>query len=723
MAALEQPPAGSRRPDRIRVADASLAAEIRAAVGGAIPVVVGPTPEIDAFLDTMLDSMPDERSYLEGGHVSPAAVARLFTAARFLWTVKPWNIANDGDAIRVDIPALGVDGACVSIIGALGERLGLMMFPSLEALGVFASAAERPQPETGPIDLGTDWLSLSFEREAHLAPAMRREVAHHGWPVASPDACPVVERWERDAASRPLVERDVEIAAACATSLSSFFIKHSTLFVANEIVPVCESYFDETDLEVRVTFPDEAFPEFDLVEPDIAPAAGSPFQPKAGRNAPCPCGSGRKYKKCHLPLDEAEHATTRTRSRLHDLDGRMVRALTDFAIQRFGGAWMRFEDDFEDPDEAVQLAAPWSVYGFRVDGQTVVEAYLETRGTRCSADERAWLAAQQAAWLSVWEVIEVDPGTSLTLRDLLSGETRHVAEVSGSQNLVVRDALLARVVDHDDGALLCGSHPRPLPPFDAAEVVRRARGRLRRKRAVPVERLREASFGRYLIRRWEDAVVELHVRSAIPPELRNTDDDPVLLTTDHYELTPDARTTVERQLAAMDGVDPPGPGEDPPVYTFLRPGSQTHASRGATVVGQARLTDTTLQLETNSRKRADALRKRVDAACGERIRHRIREHTDPRSPKVASDVRDAPPAPPPPEAEQFLLEFKQRHYAGWPDEPLPALAGKTPRAAIRTAQGRIAVDVLLKDMENREQRSAGGAAFDFSGLRRQLRLD
>ena len=29
-----------------------------------------------------------------------------------------------------------------------------------------------------------------------------------------------------------------------------------------------------------------------------------------GRNRPCPCGSGRKYKKCHLPADEAEHDAT-----------------------------------------------------------------------------------------------------------------------------------------------------------------------------------------------------------------------------------------------------------------------------------------------------------------------------------------------------------------------------------------------------------------------------
>jgi preprotein translocase subunit SecA len=26
--------------------------------------------------------------------------------------------------------------------------------------------------------------------------------------------------------------------------------------------------------------------------------------PKVGRNDPCPCGSGKKYKKCHMPADE-----------------------------------------------------------------------------------------------------------------------------------------------------------------------------------------------------------------------------------------------------------------------------------------------------------------------------------------------------------------------------------------------------------------------------------
>jgi len=32
---------------------------------------------------------------------------------------------------------------------------------------------------------------------------------------------------------------------------------------------------------------------------------------KIGRNDPCHCGSGQKYKKCHLPTDEAAERAAR----------------------------------------------------------------------------------------------------------------------------------------------------------------------------------------------------------------------------------------------------------------------------------------------------------------------------------------------------------------------------------------------------------------------------
>jgi hypothetical protein len=393
-------------------------------------------------------------------------------------------------------------------------------------------------------------------------------------------------------------------------------------------------------------------------------------------------------------------------------------------MARWGSAWQGFTEDFVDTVDALQLAVPWSLYHYRVRGQTALDAYLAEHGRELSPRERGWLAAQRAAWLSVWEVLGVETGKSVTLRDLLSHEERSVREASASQTLVARDAVLARVVDHGGVSLLCGAHPRPLPPFDAAEVVRRAQGRLRRRRAVPVERLRDEGFGRYLIRRWEEAVAELDLRAAVPLQLRNTDGDPFLPTTDHFALEPAARAEIERRLAGMEGVEADGEAEPGgAAFVFLTPGNRMHAAWENTWIGRACLSGAGLRLETNSRERADRLRARVESACAGLLRHRAREHADPLSAPLTAARPASPPEPPPPEAEQYLLDFKRRHYVGWLDEALPALRGRSPREAARTAQGRAAVDVLLKDMENRERRVSGPHAFDFGGIRRTLGLD
>ncbi|MFN9708700.1 MAG: SEC-C metal-binding domain-containing protein, partial [Burkholderiales bacterium] len=38
------------------------------------------------------------------------------------------------------------------------------------------------------------------------------------------------------------------------------------------------------------------------VEQETEPAPVLPEVPKVGRNDPCPCGSGKKYKHCHGAL-------------------------------------------------------------------------------------------------------------------------------------------------------------------------------------------------------------------------------------------------------------------------------------------------------------------------------------------------------------------------------------------------------------------------------------
>jgi hypothetical protein len=77
---------------------------------------------------------------------------------------------------------------------------------------------------------------------------------------------------------------------------------------------------------------------------------------------------------------------------------------------------------------------------------------------------------------------------------------------------------------------------------------------------------------------------------------------------------------------------------------------------------------------------------------------------------------------PTPEEQALLRELKETHYQKWLESPIPALGGKTPRAAARSAKGRRDLDLLLRDIENRENRLPAETRFDMSRLRRALGL-
>lgn len=210
-------------------------------------------------------------------------------------------------------------------------------------------------------------------------------------------------------------------------------------------------------------------------------------------------------------------------------------------------------------------------------------------------------------------------------------------------------------------------------------------------------------------------------KSARPPQFCNQDGDPLLPTTDHFDVTPGAAPAIEARIAALDGANPDGTIDDGTEYAFLRPYDPPHPDGEEAVMGHVRIEPAALRLETNSVARADALRARIERACGTRIRHRAREHTDPQT--LLKD-RKEPPAPPVPGSREAdaIAEFKKRHYARWLDQPLPALRGRTPRDAARTAGGRAALELLLKQMEHRENHSPS-VPFDVSALRRALRVD
>ena len=113
------------------------------------------------------------------------------------------------------------------------------------------------------------------------------------------------------------------------------------------------------------------------------------------------------------------------------------------------------------------------------------------------------------------------------------------------------------------------------------------------------------------------------------------------------------------------------------------------------------------------------------AELGECVRHRADSlQSVEQSLAERGDVK-RPERTIPPELEAEVVgKYYEHHYASWPDEPLPALDGKTPRQAIRTTQGRAIVENLLREFENGAERlrREGRPAYDFSKLRVALGL-
>jgi hypothetical protein len=115
--------------------------------------------------------------------------------------------------------------------------------------------------------------------------------------------------------------------------------------------------------------------------------------------------------------------------------------------------------------------------------------------------------------------------------------------------------------------------------------------------------------------------------------------------------------------------------------------------------------------DVNSYERAETLRRLVAERLGDRARHRA---TEIQSLERALEDDAGGRAPPPsaedralrdsPELSALVAEYVARHYDRWIDEAIPALGGRTPRAAMRDPEGAELVEALVDDAERLGQR-------------------
>lgn len=233
--------------------------------------------------------------------------------------------------------------------------------------------------------------------------------------------------------------------------------------------------------------------------------------PRVGRNDPCPCGSGRKYKQCCQPKDQAaqvRHLSVRRDEELlwARLVGYAQRPAFFVDLRSAFSLFWNGDFDLEAAStlgrEETESFLDWYVYDYRTtkDRRRIVDLFAAEEGPRMTPEQRALLAERQSAYLSLYGVESVQPDGRIEVGDLLAGGF-FVIEDSGLARLAKPgDLLLGRRYGQEDGHMSRATAllPRALGA-DMVAAAQRAFGAYRDEhyQATWPEFLRESGYMLY----------------------------------------------------------------------------------------------------------------------------------------------------------------------------------------------------------------------------------
>ena len=480
---------------------------------------------------------------------------------------------------------------------------------------------------------------------------------------------------------------------------------------------------------------------------------------KTGRNSPCPCGSGKKYKKCCLakeapPVDLLWHRLSKAHDDLMDRLVAFVRTRLEDNVLAVAAADFLLWPDDEVPDEEIDghlpLFMPWFLFNWRYDlGSTDVELdiqedvsivgiYLSDHAHHLDDLQVRLAEAAMDKPFSFVEVTACEPGRGFTLQDILTGTQTEVVEQTASEMVKVGDMLLAKVVTVDHVSILMGCGTIAIRPSWKAAIIH-----LRQQMKKQVGAIDDAVVLDYDIE-IRDLYLDIHDAALQPPRMTNTDGDPIVLHTLNYEID-DPEAAFEKLCGLAAAVETPEELKASAVLDaqgrvaqveipWARAGHKKDEALGDTLLGRLAIDGHRLRAEVNSAIRADLIFKEIEKRMGSAARHLGTETqtleemwpTDEDDfdgdlgPMPDEDLKDFP------EVRDHLVSTVDTHWKGWINEKIPALGGQTPRQAAKTADGRESVEALLLEARRAMERDGMLALFDddpIEQVRRRLGLN
>jgi hypothetical protein len=478
---------------------------------------------------------------------------------------------------------------------------------------------------------------------------------------------------------------------------------------------------------------------------------------KPGRNNPCPCGSGKKYKHCCLASDPAGavNLADQTWQRMRDALGGYGAELQRFTKSVYGEnaieqAWFEFtfgestEPDADDPN--LGLFFPWffhrwtpqSTKGNEIadksaEGMPPTRAYLARRGRQLNPLVHRYLEACLASTFSFHEILDCEPTSGFTARDVFTGAEHYVRDKASSSILDRGDILFGQLVHVQGITMLEGAAPFAFPPVFKTHLVQvRHEPQLQSHPELALRRLYFDLADTYLNPR--------------APQLHNTDGELIEPRTLYFEIDSpqqafDALKSLELgasedELRSEAKFNSTGAVVEAHI-SWTRKANPTHPAMETVLLGRLHINGNKLTAEVNSAERARALRALITKTLGPAARYK-RARKQPVDaalpPRSASGPGSGIPKLHPRDAEQEALmqlpevqaqlaAFHRKHYETWPDIPLPALNGRTPLEAVKNVDGRDMVAALITQFERDARRMEHAPDPQiFKDLRRKLGL-
>ena len=482
---------------------------------------------------------------------------------------------------------------------------------------------------------------------------------------------------------------------------------------------------------------------------------------KIGRNDPCPCGSGKKYKKCCLH-DSPSNNTLLPDDQKTDtpMDAYFallpLLALREQKIIQFDQdgpelkkARNRYEKRYRPGEDGGLLDShfmSWLYFdlrfgkGRRTIGERVLDdplmAKLVDPGPTC-------LQHMAASYVTFYQVVDDSPDV-LRLEELGTGKLwsiyyyRELFDTPPGNG----EIWYTRLIGPPERAL-CYTTPYVYEPETRAQfkrgVDRHFDDFLKNPLSIGVPSERAfAESQKHSALFWTEYIhfsnnAPPAMRSSVPgewpssrlPHIVNTDKEDIVFTEMNFRVKDEP--VVRRRLAKLKSFVY---DEKDDSWTWLKVPSRTFPDDPRTSLGHFRFQDGRLVAETNSRERALRLEAKLKGHLSglivlEKTLYRQMDDPPRLSPEEMEKLRrENEEFNARPEVREALRQYTEKHYfERWPRQKVPALGNLTPLQAAKTETGRRKLADLL-DYYDRMQntRPAGEPKVDFDKLRRMLGL-